>query len=93
MAAAAGGGSRAVGRLAGGRANICGHPECGKAAFAVSRDDTGTVTFRVWSFSRTVDPLARLGSSIARRIQKRVTQRYLEALVDAANEPGKGRTC
>ena len=70
-----------------GYGTLPGHPECGEAAFAVSRDAAGAVVFRVWSFSRTVDPLARLGSPIARRIQKRVTQRYLDALVDAANAP------
>jgi uncharacterized protein (UPF0548 family) len=66
-----------------------GHPECGEAAFAVTRDATGTVVFRVWSFSRTVDPLARLGSPVARLIQKRVTRQYLEALVELANTPDR----
>ena len=65
-----------------------GHPERGEAAFAITRDATGAVGFRVWSFSRTVDPLARLGSPIARRIQKRVTRRYLDALVEAAATTG-----
>jgi uncharacterized protein (UPF0548 family) len=64
-----------------------GHPECGEAAFAVSRGATGAVVFRVWSFSRTIDPLARLGAPVTRRIQKRVTRRYLDALVEAANAP------
>ena len=68
-----------------------GHPERGEAAFAITRDATGAVGFRVWSFSRTVDPLARLGSPIARRIQKRVTSRYLDALVEAANTAGGSR--
>jgi uncharacterized protein (UPF0548 family) len=64
-----------------------GHPECGEAAFAVSRDPTGAVWFRLWSFSRTVDPLARLGAPVARRIQKRVSRLYLDALLEAANAP------
>jgi uncharacterized protein (UPF0548 family) len=70
-----------------GYGTLPGHPECGEAAFAVTRDATGAVVFRVWSFSRTVDPLARLGSPFARLLQKRVTRRYLDALVEAANAP------
>jgi len=61
-----------------------GHPEKGEVAFTVSRDGVGAVDFRVASFSRTVDPLARLGTPITRWIQKRVTRRYLTALPEAA---------
>jgi uncharacterized protein (UPF0548 family) len=39
-----------------------GHPEQGEAAFAIHRGETGSVTFHVTSFSRPVDPLARVGS-------------------------------
>jgi uncharacterized protein (UPF0548 family) len=38
-------------------------------------------------FSRTVYPLARLGSPIARRIQERVTERYLSAIAEASAGP------
>jgi uncharacterized protein (UPF0548 family) len=65
-------------------ATLPGHPEAGEAAFAIRRDGTGQVTFAVSSFSRPVDPLARLGAPIARRIQKRVNRRYLEVLRQAA---------
>jgi uncharacterized protein (UPF0548 family) len=67
-----------------------GHPEMGEVAFAVSRDPVGEIDFRVTSFSRTVDPLARLGVPVTRWIQKRVTRRYLTALEEAtAREPQK----
>jgi uncharacterized protein (UPF0548 family) len=62
-----------------------GHPERGEAAFALERSSSGEVTFRVWSFSRTVDPLARLGVPLTRRIQQRVTRRYLDALASAVS--------
>jgi uncharacterized protein (UPF0548 family) len=61
-----------------------GHPETGEAAFAIERGPAGEVVFRVWSFSRPVDPLARLAAPLARRIQRRVTQRYLDVLAGAA---------
>lgn len=60
-----------------------GHPERGEAAFALDRSETGSVTFHATSFSRTVDPLARLGAPITRRVQERVTRRYLTALAEA----------
>jgi uncharacterized protein (UPF0548 family) len=61
-----------------------GHPERGEVAFEVTRDEAGEVDFRVWSFSRPVDRLARLGAPLTRRIQKRATHRYLTALREAA---------
>jgi uncharacterized protein (UPF0548 family) len=61
-------------------ATLAGHPESGEAAFAIRRDESGEVTFSVSSFSRPIDPLARLGAPLARRIQTRVNKRYLEAL-------------
>ena len=61
-----------------------GHPERGEVRFAVERDAAGDVAFRIVSFSRTVDPLARLGSPVTRRIQQRVTERYLDAIAAAA---------
>jgi len=60
-----------------------GHPEQGEASFAVVRSETDDVSFRLASFSRPVDPLARLAKPLARRIQRRYTLRYLEALRDA----------
>ena len=60
-----------------------GHPERGEVAMTVSRED-GDVVARIESFSRTVDPLARAASPLTRVIQKRVTNRYLEALATAS---------
>jgi uncharacterized protein (UPF0548 family) len=57
-----------------------GHPERGEVAFRIERRAADEVVFRIVSFSRTVDPLARLGSPIVRRIQQRVTTRYLAAI-------------
>ena len=65
-----------------------GHPERGEAAFRIERDGTGDVFFRVVSFSRTVDPLARLASPVTRLIQQRVTTRYLDAIAAASGPPG-----
>lgn len=60
-----------------------GHPERGEVAFAIE-DDVDDVVFRIVSFSRPVDPLARLGSPLARLIQRRVTNRYLDAVAEAS---------
>lgn len=60
-----------------------GHPERGEVAFRIDRDERGVV-FRVVSFSRTVDPLARLATPVTRLIQQRVTKRYLDAIAEAA---------
>jgi uncharacterized protein (UPF0548 family) len=57
-----------------------GHPERGEASFTVFRRPDGAVVFRVASFSRPVDPLARLGRPVARLVQRRVTRRYLTAI-------------
>jgi uncharacterized protein (UPF0548 family) len=61
-----------------------GHPERGEVAFRIEQCAAGEVVFRIVSFSRTVDPLARLGSPVTRRLQKRVTERYLDAIAAAA---------
>jgi uncharacterized protein (UPF0548 family) len=63
-----------------------GHPERGEVAFEIQRAETGDVLFRIVSFSRTVDPLARLASPFTRRTQRRVTERYLGAIAAAAAE-------
>jgi uncharacterized protein (UPF0548 family) len=64
-----------------------GHPEQGEAAMIVEASEIGTVVFRIVSFSRTVDPLARLASPLTRRIQRRVTNRYVKALATASQRP------
>ena len=65
-------------------ATLPGHPEQGEAAFEVTRGVAGDVVFQVASFSRPVDPLARLAKPLTRRIQRRVTLRYLTAIRSAA---------
>lgn len=57
-----------------------GHPEQGEAEMNVQREAGGDVVFRIVSFSRPVDALARFGSPVTRLIQRRVTNRYLQAL-------------
>jgi uncharacterized protein (UPF0548 family) len=57
-----------------------GHPEQGEVAMIVERHEGAGVVFRIVSFSRTVDPVARLGSPVTRLIQRRVTGRYVQAL-------------
>jgi uncharacterized protein (UPF0548 family) len=64
-----------------------GHPECGEVAFTLVAGSDERVTFVVRSFSRRVDPLARLGAPLARLAQKRVTRRYIDSLIEAAH-PG-----
>ena len=61
-----------------------GHPECGEAALTLVHEADDRVGFVVRSFSRRVDPLARLGAPLARLAQTRVTRRYIDALRDAA---------
>ena len=57
-----------------------GHPERGEEAFVIERDADGQTTFTIVAFSRPADILARLGSPIARRIQRNTTHAYLDAL-------------
>ena len=60
-------------------ATLPGHPEQGEVSMLVDRHPRDGVVFRIVSFSRTVDPLARLGSPVTRLIQRRVTGRYVQA--------------
>jgi uncharacterized protein (UPF0548 family) len=63
---------------------VPGHPERGEASFSIDRDSSGHSVFRITSFSRSVDPFARLGAPLTRRIQQSVTRSYLEAIAAAA---------
>jgi uncharacterized protein (UPF0548 family) len=56
-----------------------GHPERGEAAFTIVRRGE-QASFEILSFSRSVDPLARLAKPVALAVQRRVTLRYLDAL-------------
>jgi uncharacterized protein (UPF0548 family) len=63
-----------------------GHPEIGEAAFTVERKQANA-SFCIRSFSRPANLLTRAGAPISRRVQTSATQRYIEALLDAANTP------
>jgi uncharacterized protein (UPF0548 family) len=63
-----------------------GHPEQGEVAMIVERNQGEGVVFRIVSFSRTVDPIARLGSPFTRLIQRRVTNGYARALAAASEQ-------
>jgi uncharacterized protein (UPF0548 family) len=56
------------------------HPERGEERFAVVRRDDVT-SFEIDVFSKLHDPLGRLAPPIARRLQRKATQRYLDAMV------------
>ena len=60
------------------------HVERGEVAMSVDRAEGGEVVARIESFSRTVHPLARLALPLARRIQTRITNGYLDALERAS---------
>jgi uncharacterized protein (UPF0548 family) len=61
-----------------------GHPERGEASFSVRALDHGEVEFCVASFSRPADPLARFAKPLTRRLQRRVTLKYLGAIEAAS---------
>jgi uncharacterized protein (UPF0548 family) len=63
------------------------HPERGEESFVVERGDDAVVRFRVVAVSRPAHPLARLGAPVSRRVQRRVTNGYLEGLRRAAAQP------
>jgi uncharacterized protein (UPF0548 family) len=56
-----------------------GHPESGEELFVLERLGDGRITFTVTAFSRPATRMARLGRPLARRVQDRVTERYLRA--------------
>jgi uncharacterized protein (UPF0548 family) len=66
-----------------GYGTLPGHLERGEVAMSVECDDGG-VAARIWSFSRTVDPLARAAGPLSRHFQARYTNGYLDALERAA---------
>jgi uncharacterized protein (UPF0548 family) len=57
-----------------------GHPERGEEAFHVERSADDEVAFGVVAFSRPADLLGRVGGPVARAVQNRVTNTYLEAV-------------
>jgi uncharacterized protein (UPF0548 family) len=64
-----------------------GHPEQGEERFVVSRSTDEAVRFEITAFSRPGDRLTRLSGPIARTIQKKGTESYLDALRRYVTEP------
>lgn len=63
-----------------------GHAETGEERFEVSWDTrTDSVTYRVVAFSRPYALLARLGTPIARALQKRFARQSRQAMIDAVS--------
>ena len=56
------------------------HPERGEESFVLTAAPDGAVRFVVTAASEPAHPLARLGSSIASRLQHRAGRRYLAAM-------------
>ena len=57
-----------------------GHPERGEELFAVSLGDDDHVRLEVRAFSRPATWWVRLGAPVGRRVQDRITDRYVAAL-------------
>lgn len=57
------------------------HPERGKEAFIVSKQKDETVTFTLTAFSRPASPLAKAVSPVSHAIQRRISSRYLRAIL------------
>ena len=59
------------------------HAEQGEESFMVERDADGQVTFEIIAVSKPKHPLARLAPPITRFMQRRATERYLDAMTEA----------
>jgi len=59
-----------------------GHPEQGEESFTVRLDPTGVVRLEIVAFSRPGRWWSRVGSPVGRLVQRRMTARYLGALVE-----------
>ena len=57
-----------------------GHPESGEEVFTIRLGADLQVTATIRAFSRPASLLARIGGPASRRIQKRATRAYLDAL-------------
>jgi uncharacterized protein (UPF0548 family) len=68
------------GRFSFGYGTLPGHPEQGEESFVIKAAAAGQVRFDVNAFSRPAEALTRIGSPVARVIQRRVTNGYLVAL-------------
>jgi uncharacterized protein (UPF0548 family) len=65
---------------------VAGHAETGEERFEVSWDTrTDMVSYRVLAFSRPYELLARLGTPIARALQRRFGRQSRQAMADAVS--------
>jgi uncharacterized protein (UPF0548 family) len=55
-----------------------GHPERGEESFTLRLGHDGRITFTIAATSKPADLLARLGTPVARTVQRRTSQRYLD---------------
>lgn len=58
------------------------HPEAGEERFVVERRAHDRIVFQIAAFSRGADPVTRLAGPVGRSIQRRATDRYLDALAE-----------
>jgi len=65
---------------------LAGHPERGEETFVLDLADDGVVSLTIAAVSRPAQWSARLGTPVARLVQKRITRRYLNA-ADALGFP------
>ena len=63
-----------------GYGTLPGHPECGEESFVINWHADDTVTFDISAISKPRHPLVRLGAPVARMMQKRATQNYLNGM-------------
>ena len=59
-----------------------GHPETGEELFTVTIDHADRVRLHLTAFSRPATWWAHLGGPVTRRVQDRITDRYVAALTD-----------
>lgn len=65
---------------------VTGHAETGEERFEVSWDTrTDVITYHVLAFSRPYELLARLGTPIARALQRRFGRQSRQAMIDAVS--------
>jgi uncharacterized protein (UPF0548 family) len=62
------------------------HVERGEELFVVEHATDDTVWFKVRAHSRPGRPLVRIGSPVARHVQKVITARYLRAMKELVGE-------
>ena len=68
------------------------HPERGEESFTVVRDVDGNVTFEIVAVWRSRHPLARAFPFVARMLQRKATNRYLDAMRAAVTQDSGATT-